>query len=52
MSEAAELLIHSGASMNALLDDLADFNRTKLGLGTKIGVSDIDLAAVLADDAH
>jgi len=36
VSEAASRLIRSGASMKALLDDLIDFNRTKLGLGIKI----------------
>ena len=50
VSVAAARLIHSGASMQALLDDLVDFNRTKLGLGVKIVPSDLDLAAVVADE--
>jgi signal transduction histidine kinase len=33
ISEAASRLVRSGACMKALLDDLVDFNRTKLGLG-------------------
>jgi hypothetical protein len=33
-----------------LLDDLVDFNRTKLGLGIKIALADVDLAAVFADE--
>jgi len=50
ISVAAERLIRSGASIQALLDDLVDFNRTKLGLGIKIARSDIDLAAEVADE--
>ena len=50
VSEAASRLIRSGASMKALLDDLVDFNRTKLGLGINIALADVDLAAVFADE--
>jgi signal transduction histidine kinase len=50
VSVAAARLIRSGASMQALLDDLVDFNRTKLGLGVKVVPSDVDLAAVVADE--
>jgi signal transduction histidine kinase len=50
VSIAAGRLIRSGASMQALLDDLVDFNRTKLGLGVNVVPSDIDLAAVVADE--
>lgn len=50
VSVAAARLIRSGASMQALLDDLVDFNRTKLGLSLKVVPSDIDLAAVVADE--
>ena len=49
VSEAAGRLIRSGARMQALLDDLCDFNRTKLGLGIDIVPQDIDLAEVFAD---
>jgi signal transduction histidine kinase len=49
VSEAAATLIHSGASMQDLLDDLTDFNRTNLGLGLKVMASEIDLA-IAADD--
>jgi signal transduction histidine kinase len=52
VSLAAARLIRSGASMQALLDDLVDFNRTKLGLGIKVVPSDIDLAATLADEVE
>jgi len=45
VSVSAARLIRSGAAMRALLDDLVDFNRTKLGLGVKVVPSDIDLAA-------
>lgn len=47
---AADRLIRSGASMQALLDDLVDFNRTRLGLGIKVRPENIDLAAVVADE--
>jgi signal transduction histidine kinase len=50
VSMAAARMIRSGASMQALLDDLVDFNRTKLGLGLKVVPSDIDLAGVVADE--
>ena len=50
VSDAAMRLVRSGASMQALLDDLVDFNRTRLGLGIKIVPSDIDLAAILHDE--
>lgn len=50
VSTAAERLIRSGASMQALLDDLVDFNRTQLGLGIKVVRSEIDLAAEVADE--
>jgi signal transduction histidine kinase len=36
--------------MKALLDDLVDFGRTKLGLGINISVANIDLAALFADE--
>ena len=50
VSDAAALLIRSGASIQALLDDLVDFNRTTLGLGLKVVPSDIDLGAVAANE--
>lgn len=52
VSAAAARLIRSGDSMHALLDDLVDFNRTKLGLGIKIVPSDIDLALPVADEVE
>lgn len=50
ISEAASRLVRSGASMKALLDDLNDFNRTKLGLGLHVAFADVDLAALFADE--
>jgi len=50
VSDAASRLIRSGASMKALLDDLIDFNRTRLGLGIKIDSAHVDLAAVFKDE--
>lgn len=52
VSAAAARLIRSGASMQALLDDLVDFNRTRLGLGIRVVPSDIDLAAMAADEVE
>ncbi|WP_158899586.1 sensor histidine kinase KdpD [Burkholderia sp. L27(2015)] len=50
VSEAAGRLIRSGARMQALLDDLTDFNRTKLGLGINVTSTSVNLADVLADE--
>jgi signal transduction histidine kinase len=50
VSAAASRLIRSGASMKALLDDLVDFNRTKMGLGITILPKDADLAVLFADE--
>lgn len=52
VSAAAAHLIRSGDSIHALLDDLVDFNRTKLGLGIKIVPSDIDLALPVANEVE
>ncbi len=49
VSGAATRLIRSGARMQALLDDMVDFNRTRLGLGINIAPTDIDLAQLFAD---
>jgi signal transduction histidine kinase len=49
VASAASRLIRSGARMQALLDDLCDFNRTKLGLGINIVPTHVDLATVFAD---
>jgi hypothetical protein len=50
VSVSAARLIRSGAAMQALLDDLQDFNRTRLGLGIKVVPSDIDVVAVVTDE--
>jgi signal transduction histidine kinase len=50
VSVAADRLIRTGARMQALLDDLCDFNRTELGLGISIVPADVDLVAVFADE--
>jgi signal transduction histidine kinase len=49
VSEAAGRLINSGSRMKALLDDLLDFNRTKLGLGIDIARTHVDLGTLFAD---
>ena len=50
VSDAAGRLIRSGARMQALLDDLCDFNRTKLGLGINVIPKRVNLADVLAEE--
>jgi signal transduction histidine kinase len=50
VTRAGSRLIRSGARMHALLDDLCDFNRTKLGLGINIAPTQVDLAAVFGDE--
>jgi len=49
VSEAAGRLIRSGVSMNSLLEDLCDFNRTRLGLGINVIPDEVDLTDVVAD---
>ena len=48
VSDAAARLINSGSRMKALLDDLLDFNRTRLGLGIDIARTQVDLGILLA----
>lgn len=50
VSQAAGRLIRSGARMQALLDDLTEFNRTKLGLGVNVRPTNVNLADLLADE--
>jgi signal transduction histidine kinase len=50
VSEAAARLIRSGISMQALLDDLTDFNRTNLGVGMRVVPHDMDLAKAADDE--
>lgn len=50
VSGAASRLIRSGARMQALLDDLTDFNRTKLGLGINVTPTSVNLANLFADE--
>jgi signal transduction histidine kinase len=47
---AASRLIRSGARMQALLNDMLDFNRTRLGLGISIDPAPADLANLAADE--
>ena len=50
VSAAAGRLISSGARLQALLDDLIDFNRTNLGLGIHISPSQVDLAELCTQE--
>ena len=52
VSTAAGQLIRSGAHLQALLDDLVDFNRTNLGLGISIVRSPVDLGAICAEEVE
>jgi hypothetical protein len=47
VATAAARLLKSSASLKVLLDDLLDFNRTKLGLGITISPAPVDLAEAL-----
>lgn len=49
VSEAADRLINSGRHMQALLDDLLDYNHSKLGPGILITPGDADLGQVCAN---
>jgi signal transduction histidine kinase len=44
VSASAQRLIDSGSRMRSLLDDLVDFNRTRLGLGIRVTPGPVDLA--------
>lgn len=50
VSVAAARLIRSGASMQALLDDLMDFSRTNLGVGIRVVAAEIDLGTIVTDE--
>jgi signal transduction histidine kinase len=50
VSEAAARLIRGGARMQALLDDLRDYNRTKFGLGINIRPTALDAAQTVAEE--
>ena len=50
VSTAAGRLIRSGAHLQALLDDLVDFNRTNLGLGMNIVPLPVDLGALCTQE--
>ena len=50
VSGAASRLISSGSRMQALLNDMLDFNRTKLGVGISIVPAEVDLAKLVADE--
>lgn len=50
VSQAAARLIKSGARMQALLDDLVDFNRTNLGLGIYVTPAPIDIGVVVREE--
>ena len=50
VSQAASRLINSGGRMQALLDDLVEFNRIKLGLGIAVHPAIFDVAALFADE--
>jgi signal transduction histidine kinase len=47
---AAARLIRSGTRMQALLDDMVDFSRSKLGLGVRVEPTRVDVAALVEDE--
>jgi signal transduction histidine kinase len=52
LSKAAECLVRSGASIQALLDDLVEFSRTKLGHGIPVELKDCDLQPLIAEEVE
>lgn len=52
VSVAATRLVRSGKAMQTLLDDLVDFNRTRLGLGIKVTPAEANLAEIAADEVE
>jgi signal transduction histidine kinase len=50
VSTAAARLIRSGTHLQALLDDLIEFNRANLGLGISINPSPVDVADLCAQE--
>ena len=52
ISKAAARLISGGAQMQALLDDLMDFNRSQLGLGIRVRPSKANLEPVCIDEVE
>ncbi len=50
VSAAAKRLIESGRRVQALLDDLTDFNRTNLGLGIPVACGEVDLGLLCAEE--
>jgi signal transduction histidine kinase len=48
VTDAATRLVASGKRMQALLDDLVDFNRVNLGLGITVNRGPVDLAQLVA----
>jgi signal transduction histidine kinase len=52
VTQAASRLINSGARMKALLDELVEYNRAKLGLGIRVSPTEVDVADLFADELH
>ncbi len=50
LSAVGERLLKSGGRMRALLDELVDFSRTRLGVGISIRRSQVDLRSVFTDE--
>ena len=50
VSEAAARLIRGGARMQALLDDLRDYNRGRIGMGIRIKLTSVDAARAISDE--
>jgi signal transduction histidine kinase len=50
VSTAAQRLIDSGERVQALLDDLTDFNRANLGLGIAIAPTECELGALCGEE--
>jgi hypothetical protein len=52
VAAAAERLVFSGARLKAMLGDLSDFSRDKLGLGIEVSPLPVDLAEVFLEEVQ
>jgi signal transduction histidine kinase len=52
VSDAARKLINSGTRLNALLDDMVDFNRSNLGIGISMTPRPADLGALCTEEVE
>lgn len=52
ISETAASLLRSGGAIQAMLDDLLDYNRANLGIGIPVKAADVDLAPIFSAEVE